>query len=98
MTLQHAPDTMPATPHLLDEMSEVEKHAFEDHFFDCGDCAEEVRRGDLVRQEVRRAARGSAHAAQSTKFVAFPKRPAWQRPSVILPWAAAATLAIAVGY
>jgi hypothetical protein len=98
MTHQHALDTMAAERYLLDEMTEVEKHAFEDHFFDCGDCAEEVRRGELIRQEVRRAPRGAGVAAQSTKFVAFPKRPVWQRPSVVIPWAAAATLAVAVGY
>ena len=55
MTHQQALDTMAAERYLLDEMTEVEKHEFEDHFFDCGDCAEEVRHGELIRQEVHRA-------------------------------------------
>ena len=36
--------------------------------------------------------------SKDSKFIAFPARPAWQRPSVVLPWAAAATLALTVGY
>jgi hypothetical protein len=96
MTHQQAIDTMAAERYLLDEMTEVEKHAFEDHFFDCGDCAEEVRRGELIRQEVRRA-KPQPRRNAGLSLVAT-RRPVWQRPSVIIPWAAAATLALTTGY
>lgn len=96
MTHQQALDTMAAERYLLEEMPEVEKHEFEDHFFDCGDCAEEVRRGELIRQEVRRA-KPQPRRNSGLSFVAT-KRPVWQRPSVIVPWAAAATLALTAGY
>ncbi len=53
MTHQQALDTMAAERYLLDEMTEIEKHAFEEHFFDCDDCAHEVRLGEQIRVEVR---------------------------------------------
>lgn len=96
MTHQQAIDTMAAERYLLDEMTEVEKDAFEGHFFDCGDCAEEVRRGELVRQEVRRA-KSQPRRNAGLSLVAT-KRPVWKRPAVILPWAVAATLALTTGY
>lgn len=96
MTHQQALDTMAAERYLLDEMTEAEKHEFEDHFFDCGDCAEEMRRGELIREEVRRA-KPQPRRNAGLSLVAT-KRPVWQRPSVIVPWAAAATLALTTGY
>jgi hypothetical protein len=96
MTHQQAIDTMAAERYLLDEMTEVEKHAFEDHFFDCGDCAEEVRRGELIRKEVRRAQPQTRKNA-GLSLVAL-RRPAWRRPSAVIPWAIAATLALTTGY
>ena len=53
MTHQQALDTMAAERYLLDEMTKLEKHAFEEHFFDCSDCATEVRLGERIRVEVR---------------------------------------------
>jgi hypothetical protein len=96
MTHQQALDTMAAERYLLDEMTEVEKHQFEEHFFDCGDCAEEVRRGELIRQEVRRA-KSQPRRSAGLSLVAT-RRPVWRRPMVVLPWAAAATLALTTGY
>ena len=36
-------------------MTEVERFEFEAHYFDCAECAEDVRLGDMIRQEARRA-------------------------------------------
>ena len=98
MTHQHAVESMAAERYLLDEMTEVEKHDFEDHFFDCGNCAEDVRLGEQMRQEVRRASRHSTPAKRSSKIIEFTTRRAWRRPSIVLPWAVAATLTLAVSY
>jgi hypothetical protein len=98
MTHQHAVDTMAAERYLLDEMTEVEKHDFEDHFFDCDACADDVRVGELMRQEVRRSGRLSKLETRSQKFIPFQPRSVWKRPSIVIPWAAAATLALATGY
>jgi hypothetical protein len=100
MTHQQALDTVAAERYLLDEMTEIEKHAFEDHFFDCSDCAHEVRLGEQIRAEVRSSqdAGLGIRDSKDSKFIPFPARPAWRRPSVVLPWAAAATLALTAGY
>jgi hypothetical protein len=66
MTHQQALDTMAAERYLLDEMTEIEKHAFEEHFFDCNDCSTEVRLGERIRVEVR-AVRDSRLEARDSK-------------------------------
>src|SRR6185503_4802203 len=102
MTHQQALDTMAAERYLLDEMTEIEKHAFEEHYFDCDDCAHEVRLGEQIRVEVR-ASHGSGLGAQhshtgTSNVVEFNKRPVWRRASTVIPWAAAAMLALTAGY
>jgi hypothetical protein len=87
-----------AERYLLDEMSEVERHAFEDHYFDCAECADDVRAGALMREGVkdglldRPNVRSFAQAAPQTAT-----RRAW-RPAAIVPWAAAAAFALIAGY
>ena len=102
MTHQQALDTMAAERYLLDEMTEIEKHAFEEHFFDCHDCAQEVRLGERVREEVRATSESGLRAkdsnAPASNLVAFNKRPVWHRASAVIPWAAAAMLAFTTGY
>jgi hypothetical protein len=102
MTHQQALDTMAAERYLLDEMTEIEKHAFEEHFFDCYDCAQEVRLGERLRGEVRAAGETGLQAKDSqtrtSNVVEFNKRPVWRAASTVIPWAAAATLALTAGY
>ena len=93
---------MAAERYLLDEMTELEKHAFEEHFFGCSDCATEVRLGERVRVEVRsvrnRDSKATEPSARDSNVIEFNKRPVWRRPSILLPWAAAATIALAASY
>src|SRR6185436_20143281 len=99
MTHQQAIDGMASERYLLDEMSEPERFEFEAHYFDCPECAEDVRLAHLIRED---AQRGGADVG-----AAFPgpsevegRRPAakvlpfWKRPMVAVPWAAAAALAL----
>jgi len=101
MTHQQALDTMAAERYLLEEMTEMERHAFEEHYFDCDDCAQEVRLGERIRLEVRAARRSGLGAhdseARVSNVVEFNKRPVW-RASTAIPWAAAAMLALTAGY
>jgi hypothetical protein len=100
MTHEKAVQTGASERYLLEEMSELERHAFEDHYFSCLECAEDVRTGGMLREGVRagllraETAPGRATVTQlkpaSMKFV-------WT-PSAVIPWAVAATLALAVGY
>jgi hypothetical protein len=109
--------------YLLNEMSELDRHAFEAHFFECEVCADDVRAAALMREGVKagflgrasdaRRAAADPHGNGGTEILpfalsapphepsgvvtAFQPRRRWS-PSVLLPWAAAATLALAVGY
>ncbi len=53
MTHEHAVNTMASERYLLEEMSELERHAFEEHFFSCPDCAEDLRTAELMRAGAR---------------------------------------------
>ena len=65
MTHQQALDGLASERYLLDEMTEVERFEFEAHYFDCVDCAEDVRLGDRIRQEARRASAAMQGGADS---------------------------------
>jgi hypothetical protein len=100
MNHQQAFNTSAPERYLLEEMSELERHAFEDHYFSCADCAEDVRLGALM-SEGAKAGRVDEPEARSVVSIAGAKggRPktAW-RASVVIPWAAAAMLALVAGY
>lgn len=87
MTHQQAVATLASERYLLNDMTEFERHAFEAHFFACAACADDVRLGAQFRGGAKQAFTGRPPAA---------RRP-W-RPTAVLPWAAAATLAVALGY
>jgi len=91
MTHADALRTLAAERYLLDEMPEIEKFAFEEHFFDCAECADDIRAGSAMRAGAKRTQSGSA----AIPLVAARRR--WT-PAVVVPWAAAAMLALAVGY
>jgi hypothetical protein len=86
--------------YLLEEMSELERHAFEDHYFSCADCAEDVRLGALLREGAKAglmdASVVSLAGAKAAGAKAARARTVW-RPSVFIPWAAAAMLALVAG-
>lgn len=71
--------------YLLDEMTQLERHVFEDHYFGCEICAEDIRVARLMKEGVRGGLLGTSRQSR------------W-RPIEVLPWAAAATLALVVGY
>jgi hypothetical protein len=99
MTHQQALDGLASERYLLDEMTEVERFEFEAHYFDCAECAEDVRLGEMMRQEARRT--GPAMAAGTTAgrpAVVLTSAKWWRRPMIAAPWAAAATLALVAGY
>ena len=99
MTHQQALDGLASERYLLDEMTEVERFEFEAHYFDCAECAEDVRLGGTIRQEARRAGKAMASDAQAGRPAAvLTSAKWWRRPMTAAPWAAAATLALVVGY
>jgi anti-sigma factor RsiW len=97
MTHQQALDGLASERYLLDEMTEVERFEFEAHYFDCVDCAEDVRLGERIRQEARRAgATMQADGVHQAKVLTSARW--WRRPMIAAPWAVAATLALVASY
>jgi hypothetical protein len=100
MTHTEALNALASERYLLDEMTEAERNAFEDHYFSCLDCAEDVRTAGVMREGVE-AGFAAAPIARVATFVPAQKRVVSRQPwyqSTALPWAVAATLAIAVTY
>ena len=86
-----------AVKYVLGELPEVERDSFEEHYFDCGECALDVRAAaafaDNARNVLSHEAREAAlHAAApgSRRWLA------WFKPIVAVP--AFAVLLIALGY
>ena len=99
MTHQQALNGLASERYLLDEMTEVERFEFEEHYFDCAECADDVRLGDRIRQEARRAGAAMAVTPEAIRPAVVLTSPKWwRRPMVAAPWAVAATLALMVSY
>ena len=100
MTHQDAVDTLASERYLLDEMSEQDRQTFEEHYFQCEICADDLRVAAAMLQGAKEGFAGTS-AAGNVLPIAAGRRPvkkaAWYR-SAALPWAAAATLAIVAGY
>lgn len=95
MTHEQAVSTLAAERYLLGDMSESERDVFEDHYFSCPVCAEEVRVGAMMQEGART---GLAMEPPDERVVPFtPARPRRGRGN-LLPWAVAASLAIVAGY
>ena len=100
MTHQEAVDTLASERYLLNEMSEVDRAAFEEHYFSCDVCAEDVKAGHAFGQAARRVFTAGAESRPTTGTVLYPtgvSRAKWYR-SAALPWAMAASLAAIVVY
>ena len=88
--------------YLLDEMTAPERDAFEAHYFECLDCAEDVQNGAHMQEGVKAGLLGPITASPLALVTAQTRTPTvvtrpWYR-STVVPWAVAATLAVAVGY
>lgn len=84
MEHHEAARTMAAERYLLEEMTEAEREAFEAHFFECGSCADAVRAGAVL--------------ADATRAGLAAPRPARRSLFPLVSLAAAAALALVVGY
>ncbi|MGH9309977.1 MAG: zf-HC2 domain-containing protein [Vicinamibacterales bacterium] len=100
MTHNHAIETSAAERYLLDEMSEIERFRFEEHFFDCEECAGQMRLGHHLRTHARElfpaAPPRAGHTTSTPPVVVSTSRGISSR--VALPWAAAAVLAVGLAY
>lgn len=94
--MEHQEATAASLPerYLLGELTAAEADAFEEHYFDCADCADDVRAGMQLmeggRQLVRERAEPAAPAHVTS--IAQHRRARWQW----MPYAAAAVFAFAL--
>jgi anti-sigma factor RsiW len=98
MTHDDAITTLAAERYLLDEMSEIERHEFEEHYFDCDVCAADLRTAARMSDRARAALpmpADDADSARRPKVVQIPPR--WSA-AALAPFAAAAMLALVAGY
>jgi anti-sigma factor RsiW len=97
-----AVNTLAMERYLLEEMPQPERDSFEEHYFSCVECAEDARTAAAMRDGAASGlARAEAATTTSRDRAVLPFRqasPRGWRSSVALPWAAAALLAIGVGY
>jgi hypothetical protein len=100
VTHQEAVDSLASERYLLDDMSVQDRQAFEEHFFTCEVCADDLRTAAAMLQG---AKAGFAGPSASADVVPFSRKAnvrsarGWYR-SIALPWAAAATLAGVAAY
>jgi len=92
-------NTLAAERYLLDEMTDAERDEFEGHFFTCSECAEDLRVGAIMVDGARKGLISSVATAAAPTMLT-PRHIASRRwrPSIIVPWAAAASFALATGY
>lgn len=96
MQHQEAVETMATERYLLGEMDAREQEAFEAHFFSCSLCADDIRAAATMREGVR----AGFVKTQETSLIGAARsseKRRW-RPEVMIPWAAAASLALLTGY
>jgi hypothetical protein len=86
--------------YLLNELTDSDRDAFEDHYFTCAICAQDIRAGALMRDGARAGMTiDTPVARQTADVIPLERSRRWRAPvNVILPWAVAATLAVVAGY
>ena len=88
-----------ADKYLLGELSPSEREAFEQHFFECPECAEEIRLGFYFKDNANAVFREEAQPAYRPVRSAKPRDWfAWMRPMVMAPVAVCLVLALFSGY
>ncbi|HEY0143077.1 MAG TPA: hypothetical protein VGF48_19430 [Thermoanaerobaculia bacterium] len=83
-----------AERYILAEMSEAERDAFEEHYFGCLICAEDVKALDAIREGLREQSFAVSSNDQPAPVLPFRRK----MLPLVIPWATAATLLLGVGY
>lgn len=93
MNHNDALQTFAAEKYLLNELSGAERDEFEEHFFECAECAMDVRSGDAFIGQARRELRTAAQRA-----AAAPRRPFFSVFALPLAGVLMAGMAVVVVY
>lgn len=85
--------------YMLGEMTDLERDMFEDHYFTCPDCAEDVRIGAVFAKNASAVFADARQGEIKSKINKnSPPWLAWLRPASLVPMAASVALAILAGY
>lgn len=84
--------------YLLGELSTAERQEFEEHFFSCGECSEDLHAGAILVDNSRAILREEFLDPVPASSGATPHRPGWSLRWSYLPLAASIALAAVVGY
>jgi hypothetical protein len=87
-----------AERYLLGELSADERAAFEQHFFECEECAEEVRLGYELQENAKSVFDEEANPARSARPVKGRTWLRWLQPAALVPAAACLAMATLAGY
>lgn len=80
--------------YLLGEMPTSERDAFEEHFFDCAECADEIRTASVLMHDMKTTLRDFRAAPKSSPTGWL----SWLKVPVLVPTFAALALLAVVGY
>jgi hypothetical protein len=89
-----AATTQAVERYLLGEMSASERDDFEEHYFTCVECGDEIRSASELRRDLKTALREYPVPRKSSPQGWL----SWLRPPVLVPTFAALSLTVVVGY
>src|SRR5689334_17478811 len=102
MTHAEAENAGAVERYLLGQMGDAEADSFEQHFFECAVCADEVAAGAIMTENARALPEPLPKPAAAAEPAAMRMRNAivqwWRRPSFLAPAFAALALAVTVTY
>jgi anti-sigma factor RsiW len=98
MDHREAVETLALERYLLGELPDQERDAFEEHFFSCAECAEDARAGAAMRDAAAAGMATGTTTKQPAGRVLTMAPPRRRLSSIVVPWAAAASLALVAGY
>jgi len=102
MNHQLAEQTQAVDKYLLNELNEAERLEFEEHYFDCQICAEQLQHNTIVVDNLKQVLLENQRngSEQRVSTTAKPGRNwlDWLRPATLLPAFATLALALIVGY
>src|SRR5258707_14842799 len=85
-----------AERYVLDEFSPEERADFEEHFFGCRGCADEVRSATILAANTKVVLRETALDAAGTRKAAVERTRPWNQMRLFWPLAASAALNLAL--
>jgi Putative zinc-finger len=87
-----------AERYLLGELPAAERAAFEEHFFECEECAGEVRLGYQLRENAKSVFAGEPQPARDPRPAKGREWFGWMHPAAMVPAAAGLAIAALAGY